>query len=331
MTRRPLLLPLLGLLLGLLAAPFTLTAHAQEMFRIGYSADSARQAPLTVTFTATFPAAHTVRWTFGDGAAAQGPQVTHTYYRPGTFTLVATLVNAQGREVSRAQTPIEVRSGGPERAELTVLHAPDSVRLGTAGSVLYRPETPRVFLDGREVGTGPTPLTSGPHAALAQATGSAGQRLERRLTLNAAPFQTSAAFDSEVLRLTNRARAQGWNCAALRAGGPALPPLKLHPALDLAAQGQSAGMALYGYFDHTSALDGSSPMRRVQTAGLSPSSVAENIAAGQTSPDEVVNGWLRSPGHCRNIMGDFTLIGLSYVSRPGTTYKHYWTQVFARP
>ena len=327
MTRRSFLLPLL---LGLLAASAP-AAHAQGTFRVGYSADSTRQAPLTVTFTATFPAAHTVRWAFGDGAAAQGPQVTHTYYRPGTFMLTATLLNAQGREVSRAETPIEVRSGGPERAELTVLHALGSVRIGPAGSVLYRPQPPRVFLDGREVGPGPAPLTPGPHAALAQATGSAGQRLERRLTLNAAPFQTSAAFDSEVLRLTNRARAQGWNCAALRAGGPALPPLKLHPALDLAAQGQSAGMALYGYFDHTSALDGSSPMRRVQTAGLSPSSVAENIAAGQTSPDEVVNGWLRSPGHCRNIMGDFTLIGLSYVSRPGTTYKHYWTQVFARP
>ncbi|GAA0497839.1 CAP domain-containing protein [Deinococcus depolymerans] len=319
------------LLLGLLSVLSAPAAHAQGTFRIGYSAEAERRAPLTVTYTATFPAGHTARWSFGDGGAAQGAQVTHTYYRPGTFTLVATLVDAQGREVSRAETPIEVRSGGPERADLTVLHAPGSVRIGAAGSVLYHPEPPRVLLDGREVGPGPLPLTAGPHVAQAQATGSAGQRLERRLTLNAAPFQTSAAFDSEVLRLTNRARAQGWNCATLRPGGPALPPLLPHPALDLAAQGQSAAMALYGYFDHTSALDGSSPLRRVQTAGLNPASVAENIAAGQTTPAEAVDGWLRSPGHCRNIMGNFTLIGLSYVTRPGSPYTRYWTQVFARP
>ena len=72
-------------------------------------------------------------------------------------------------------------------------------------------------------------------------------------------------------------------------------------------------------------------MRRVQAAGMAPAATAENIAAGHETPAQVVDGWLRSPGHCRNIMGAYSLIGLSYVNRPGTTYVRYWTQVFASP
>ena len=48
----------------------------------------------------------------------------------------------------------------------------------------------------------------------------------QELTFTLAPLGGSDPFEAEVLRLTNRARAQGWNCATLRTGGPALPPLK---------------------------------------------------------------------------------------------------------
>ncbi|WP_229790164.1 CAP domain-containing protein [Deinococcus humi] len=82
------------------------------------------------------------------------------------------------------------------------------------------------------------------------------------------------------------------------------------------------------YFDHISALDGSTPHQRVKAAGAQPGAVAENIACGQESPQEVVDGWLHPSGHCRNIMGDFSLIGLSAV---GGGEGPYWTQVFALP
>lgn len=315
------------LLLGL-----SLPVHAQsgDVFRVGYSASGDHLAPLNVTLTASVPAGYRVQWDFGDGQTASAEQVTHTYYRPGTYQIQATLLNAQGRAVSRADIPMQVRGSGSERADLTVLHAADgTVRLSGLGSVTYRPGPVRVLLNGREV-SGPQRLNPGQNAAAAQAVTSSGQTVQRTLTLSAAPMTTSVPFDSEVLRLTNQARAQGWNCDTKRPGGPALPPLKGNTTLDVAAEAQSAGMALYGYFDHTSTLDGSSPMRRVQAAGMTPSSVAENIAAGQQTPKEVVDAWLRSPGHCRNIMGDFTLVGLSYVQRPGTKFKSYWTQVFAR-
>ncbi|GGL13367.1 CAP domain-containing protein [Deinococcus radiotolerans] len=319
------------LTLLLAAALSAAAAQSGTLFRVGYSVSGDHLAPLTITLNAAAPAGHSVTWTFGDGGTSTGEQVAYTYYRPGTYQIQVSLLDSQGRTVSRTEISMSVRSSGAEHADLTVLHAADgTVRLSGLGSVLYRPGPVRLLLNGREV-TGPQRLNSGSNTVTAQGTTSAGQTVQRQLTLTAAALTASPAFDSEVLRLTNQARAQGWNCDAKRPGGPALPPLKGNPTLDLAAQAQSSGMALYGYFDHTSALDGSSPMRRVQAAGLNPGSVAENIAAGQQTPKEVVDAWLRSPGHCRNIMGDFTLVGLSYVNRPGTKFTRYWTQVFARP
>lgn len=324
----PLLAPIAALLLVTSAAG---QAQPAELFRVGYSMSSDHLAPLTVTLRVTQPGGYTVAWAYGDGATATGDQVTHTYYRPDTYQVKVTLLDRQGREVGRSEMPITVRGSGAERAELTVLHAADgTVRLSELGSVLYRPGPARLILDGRDV-TGPARLSPGQHMAAALAVTSSGQPTQRQLTLTAAPLTASLPFDGEVLRLTNQARAQGWNCDSQRPGGPGLPPLKGNATLDIAAQAQSAGMALYGYFDHTSALDGSSPLRRVQAAGMNPTSVAENIAAGQQTPQEVVDAWLRSPGHCRNIMGDFTMVGLSYVQRPGTKFTRYWTQVFARP
>ncbi|WP_243398269.1 CAP domain-containing protein [Deinococcus koreensis] len=307
-----------------------LAQSAGVPFQIGYSASSELRAPLLVTFHATMPADYRVEWTFGDGGAASGPQVRNTYYRAGSYTMQARLLDSGGRVVSRAEAKIDVKSGGPERGALTILLGQGQVRLSAVDSVLYTPAAPRLLLDGQEVGERPVSLNHGTHQATALVTLQDGRQQERRITFTAAPFSGSVPFESEVLRLTNRARARGWNCATLREGGASLPPLSQSAALDAAALAQSAGMALGGYFDHVSGLDGSTPLRRVLAAGLKPRAVAENIAAGQETPAEVVDGWLRSPGHCKNIMSDFGLIGLSFVNRPGTPYGRYWTQVFAR-
>lgn len=55
---------------------------------------------------------------------------------------------------------------------------------------------------------------------------------------------------------------------------------------------------------------------------------AENVASGPMSAREVVDGWLNSPGHRRNIEGDFRLtgIGLAY----GRNGMIYFTQIFIR-
>ncbi len=287
-------------------------------------------APLTVTFTAQAPTENRVVWDFGDGSTAQGTRVEHTFYRAGRYAVRARLLDSRGQPLATATGPLEVRSGGPERAELVVLLGRDEVRFSAAGSVAYRPGTPSFTLDGRPVGTGPLSLAPGEHRAAVRLPGESGL-LSREVSFRMAPLPGSVPFETEVLRLTNQARARGWNCTALREGGQSLPPLKRHPELEVAALAQSAGMALHGYFDHRSALDGSTPATRLRATGLRVEASAENIAGGQPTPQAVVDAWLRSPGHCRNIMGDFTHLGVAHVERPGTRYRHFWTQVFATP
>ncbi|BDP42087.1 hypothetical protein DAETH_20560 [Deinococcus aetherius] len=299
-------------------------------FRVGFTMNEEQRAPLTVSFTAQAPAEYRVRWDFGDGGMGSGSRVTHTYYRPGTYTLEAQLLDSRGRVRSTASGQVEVRSGGPEQAGLVVLLGRGEVRLSAAGSVVYRPSEPDFTLDGRPVGTGPVEVAAGEHRAALRLTGESGP-LTDSVPFQMAPLAGSVPFETEVLRLTNQARSRGWNCATLKEGGPTLPPLTRDPRLEVAALAQSAGMALHGYFDHHSPVDGSTPWLRVQAAGFEARATAENIAAGQQTPEEVVAGWLHSPGHCRNIMGDFTRLGVSYVNRPESPYLRYWTQVFATP
>jgi uncharacterized protein YkwD len=69
---------------------------------------------------------------------------------------------------------------------------------------------------------------------------------------------------------------------------------------------------------------------RMSDAGYSGASPwGENIAAGQPTPAEVVDGWMHSPGHCRNIMDpDYHVIGIGYAYDASSSYGHYWTQDF---
>ena len=70
----------------------------------------------------------------------------------------------------------------------------------------------------------------------------------------------------------------------------------------------------------------------MERAGYSFQAAGENIAAGQTTPQEVVDGWMQSPGHCSNIMSpSFTEIGVGYVLAPQGQLPHYWTQTFGAP
>jgi uncharacterized protein YkwD len=56
--------------------------------------------------------------------------------------------------------------------------------------------------------------------------------------------------------------------------------------------------------------------------------VAENVASGQMSAREVVDGWLNSPGHRRNIEGNFKLTGIGLAR--GSRGMIYFTQIFTR-
>jgi uncharacterized protein YkwD len=143
-----------------------------------------------------------------------------------------------------------------------------------------------------------------------------------------------SAWEEEVLVLVNERRAAGATCGTYGSFGPA-DPLTMVPELRCSARLHSMDMGMQGYFDHT-ALDGRDPFDRMADAGYSGGTMGENIAKGQGSPAEVVDGWMGSDGHCRNIMDPgFTEIGIGYwegpADNPFFNGNRLWTQNFGGP
>ncbi len=136
-----------------------------------------------------------------------------------------------------------------------------------------------------------------------------------------------AEFEQLVLDLVNIERGKGAVCGGQEY--PAVGPVETNGFCRLAARKHSEDMATQGYFSHTG-LNGSTPFDRMAAAGYEgPMPWGENIAAGQPSPESVVQGWMQSPGHCRNIMnGDYKVLGVGYYRDPASDMTHYWTQNF---
>ncbi|MGI8746961.1 MAG: PKD domain-containing protein, partial [Deinococcus sp.] len=253
-------------------------------------ADARMLAPLKVSLSSGMPAGSDVLWQFGDGTAGSGPDATHTFYRPGRYQ-VSVRVSAGAQEY-RATLPLEVHSAGPEQAGAVLLLGGGALRLSALPSVVYAPYTPGFVLDGRPlegpaVSGSPLPLSAGAHTLSLRISGASGA-LSRSYSFRSGPLAGNAPFEAEVLRLTNGARAAGWNCARLVYGDAPRPALHSNAQLAVAARAQSAGMALNGYFDHHSPLDGSTPLSRVLASGYLPRLVGEHLAAGQFTPAEVV-------------------------------------------
>ncbi|OFI05928.1 chlorophenol reductase precursor [Clostridium acetireducens DSM 10703] len=127
-----------------------------------------------------------------------------------------------------------------------------------------------------------------------------------------------SSIESEVIRLVNVERQ--------KAG---LPALKANSELSRVARYKSQDMADNKYFSHTSPTYGS-PFDMMKKFGIRFSAAGENIAYGQRTAQEVMNGWMNSPGHRANILNSsFTEIGVGvYKSSSGV---YYWTQQFIKP
>lgn len=321
-------------LLGPLAPIAAAQAAAQgnREFHVSLQADSRELAPLKVDFAAQVPTDVSVTWDFGDGEQANGAKVSHTYYRPGRYAPSVSLWRG-GREVGRSSLQLNVRSQGKEQANLVVLLGRGSVSLSDVGSVIYAPYQPRFTLDNTALDTGGSlGLRPGPHTATVQMRGSNGTNLTRtvRFTVPTTAFLSSKTYEDQVLQAVNMLRANRYNCATGRTDGVTRPPLTRNATLDRAALAQALAMPVAGFVDHKSALDGSMPAERIQAAGYPNAATSENLAAGQPTPAEAVEGWLNSPSHCAAIMGDYAETGLSYVQAQGSEYGHYWVQVFGK-
>lgn len=141
----------------------------------------------------------------------------------------------------------------------------------------------------------------------------------------AGPF----AAGRQVLALVNSARAKPRTCGGQRF--PSAPPLTWSEPLAQASLAHSRDMADRNDFRHEGK-DGRQVGDRARQAGYRWRHIGENIAAGQGSAQQVVSGWLSSPGHCANIMdGNFREMGAAYAVNPKSEASIYWTQVFGRP
>ncbi|SOE16000.1 Uncharacterized conserved protein YkwD, contains CAP (CSP/antigen 5/PR1) domain [Streptomyces sp. 2323.1] len=117
---------------------------------------------------------------------------------------------------------------------------------------------------------------------------------------------------AQVVKLVNAERSKA-GCS----------PLTVNAKLTKAAQDHSQDMADHKNMSHTGS-DGSSPGDRITKAGYSWSAYGENVAYGYSSPESVMQGWMTSPGHKRNILDcSFKEIGVGHA-QPGD----YWTQDF---
>jgi uncharacterized protein YkwD len=134
---------------------------------------------------------------------------------------------------------------------------------------------------------------------------------------------------TRALQLINEVRARGTRCGE-RSFAPA-PPVRLSGTLAGVAFGHAADMAQHNYFEHQD-LAGRSPAERVRAVGYQEKLVGENIAYGPKSADEVVRGWLDSPGHCENIMDPrFAEMGIAYAAGRASRRGLYWVQLLADP
>jgi uncharacterized YkwD family protein/spore coat assembly protein SafA len=120
-------------------------------------------------------------------------------------------------------------------------------------------------------------------------------------------------LESEVVRLVNVERAKH-----------GLAPLTQNWELSRVARYKSQDMKNKGYFSHYSPTYGS-PFDMMKQFGFKFYTAGENIAMGQRTPQEVMTGWMNSPGHRANILkADFKEIGVG-LARDGSMY---WTQMF---
>jgi uncharacterized YkwD family protein len=123
----------------------------------------------------------------------------------------------------------------------------------------------------------------------------------------------ASQFEQKVVDLVNQEREK-----------QGLKPLTLNKKLSDVARTKSKDMMEKGYFDHNSPTYGS-PFDMMKQFGIEYTTAGENIAKGQQSPEEVMNAWMNSDGHRKNILNpDFTEIGVGYVKGDTT----YWTQQF---
>jgi len=143
---------------------------------------------------------------------------------------------------------------------------------------------------------------------------------------------------AQVVELVNQQRLNNGN----------LPPLKIDTLLTGVAEAHSQAMAERDFFSHCDPDTGTGSSDRATAAGYNWNTVGENIAAGQSTPADVMSAWMNSPGHRANILnGNYRELGVGFFLQSDDQatvrvqadancnhaatdgpFRRYWTQVF---
>ncbi len=190
------------------------------------------------------------------------------------------------------------------------------VATGAAAPAQARTTTPSRMPAAQRHAPGPPATVVTPLGAVTTAAGSRVPRWAAPVRRTVTRPSTTDPAASEVVRLVNVQRQKA-GCRALRADVHLTAAARLH----------SEDMARRNYFSHTS-LDGRTPWDRIRAQGYAYGS-AENIAAGQRTPAEVMSAWMNSPGHKANILNCASAaIGVGIGRNSASKYGIYWTQDF---
>ena len=179
------------------------------------------------------------------------------------------------------------------------------------------------------------------------ATGNAATQVTRTVTITANDHtipDLSVAEIQEYLATINNARSVARSCGVY-GDFPAVEPVTWSDKLYRAAFEHSHDMSESNTFSH----DGSGTIfdwtgfalnvqssvgDRIENYEYDWLRYSENIAAGTVmdTPQEAIDGWLTSDGHCKNIMDpNVTEVGMATSANQNADFVNYWTQNFGRP
>jgi uncharacterized protein YkwD len=152
--------------------------------------------------------------------------------------------------------------------------------------------------------------------------------LSAALVVASLPAAAMTTQENEVLDLINHERARH-GCGALT----------INARLTAAAEGHATAMARKNFFGHKGP-NGSTLRSRTNSAGYRGGALAENIAAGWSTPEKTVEQWMASSGHRKNILTcKYRETGIAMVYQPDDApipgqlpypMKYYWVQVFGK-
>ncbi len=145
------------------------------------------------------------------------------------------------------------------------------------------------------------------------------QEVKNSVRLTREVGASTKGVSNDVITLTNQERAKY-----------GIPALAYNEQLSQSAQGHADDMVQNNYYSHYSQ-DGRSFSDRITAAGYIWNRASENIARGQSTATIVVNDWINSPDHHKNMLDtDVCDIGIGHAYSAGVAYNHYWVQNFGR-